>query len=255
MKLDKHIGECAICGKMKKLTFEHIPPKAAFNGSKTKQYNISDYFKSENMPWDFTGLKYRQSQKGNGFYSLCRECNNNTGAWYGKDYCDFITKLGNSIIQQRALLQSQVVQIDATDIYPLRILKQIISMFLSLNRDFDLPGLKEFVLDKNSKSFDKNKYKICIYLFKGTVIKFVPFCVLGNIKTFSITKVSEIADFPIGMILYIDPNDNTKIEGTDITEFSSFNYDEKQNILLPLYCKDVNTPFPCDFRTKSEIMK
>lgn len=74
-------------------------------------------------------------------------------------------------------------------------------------------------------------------------------------KNFSITKVSEIADFPIGMILYIDPNDNTKIEGTDITEFSSFNYDEKQNILLPLYCKDVNTPFPCDFRTKSEIMK
>jgi len=27
----EHTGECCICGKIGKLTFEHVPPKAAFN--------------------------------------------------------------------------------------------------------------------------------------------------------------------------------------------------------------------------------
>lgn len=28
-------------------------------------------------------------QKGKGKYTLCTNCNNNTGSWYGEAYCNF----------------------------------------------------------------------------------------------------------------------------------------------------------------------
>ena len=254
MKRDKHLGKCAICGEIRKLTYEHIPPKSAFNSQPTKQYNAFQSLGTTNKPWEFDGLKYINMQKGKGVYSLCRECNNNTGAWYGKDYCEFIQKLGNTIMHTKEFT-NELIQVEAVDIYPLRILKQILSMFLSINKDYELPELSDFVKDKNSKKLDKSKYKICIYLYKGTVTKQIPLCAVGNILTGSMKFVSEIADFPIGIILYVNSDSNLKTEGTDITDFCSFDYNEKCDVSIPLSYKEVNTPIPCDFRTKDEVIK
>ena len=46
-----------------------------------------------------------------------------------------------------------------------------------------------------------------------------------------------------------------KTEGTDITDFCSFDYNEKCDVSIPLSYKEVNTPIPCDFRTKDEVIK
>lgn len=85
--------------------------------------------------------------------------------------------------------------------------------------------------------------------------KQIPLCAVGNILTGSMKFVSEIADFPIGIILYVNSDSNLKTEGTDITDFCSFDYNEKCDVSIPLSYKEVNTPIPCDFRTKDEVIK
>ena len=59
------------------------------------------------------------------------------------------------------------------DIYPLRIIKQIASMFCSVNRPDEpkLDELRKFVLDKERVGLDKSLYKICLYLTKTTLTK------------------------------------------------------------------------------------
>ena len=252
MKLNKHSGECAICGKFRTLTFEHIPPKSAFNNQSVKQYNVFDSLGTNNKPWEFNGLKYINAQKGKGVYSLCKECNNNTGAWYGKYYCEFIQKIGTEVLNLNCEV-NQLLVFEANEIYPLRIIKQIVSMFLSLNKGCDFHDLKDFVMDKTSNKFNKNKYRICIYLYKGTVVKQIPSCAVGDVKKGSFKLISEIADFPIGIILYINPDKNQENDGTDITDFCFCDYNQKYNVKIPLSFKEVNSPIPCDFRTKAEI--
>ncbi len=93
--MKNHFGKCALCGKECELTFEHVPPRAAFNSTPTRPVSENEIFKEEvindkeRMPWDTEGLKYQNQQQGMGRYSLCHECNNNTGSWYGDAYITF----------------------------------------------------------------------------------------------------------------------------------------------------------------------
>ena len=64
----KHIGICALCGKEKELTFEHLPPNKAFNFTRAKPVNGEDFIHASDdknrVPWDLSGLKYQNQQKG-----------------------------------------------------------------------------------------------------------------------------------------------------------------------------------------------
>ncbi len=70
--------------------------------------------------------KYLRSHKGFGKYCLCAECNNSTGNWYSKDFCDF-TSQGMRILkdsQDNSLINGSYL------IKPKNVLKQIVLMFL-----------------------------------------------------------------------------------------------------------------------------
>ena len=81
----KNIGQCCICGKESELTFEHIPPRAAFNNFNMKLYDFWGYLLRNNT-------KYHPFQRGAGKYSLCASCNNRTGEWYGAAYAEFASQ-------------------------------------------------------------------------------------------------------------------------------------------------------------------
>lgn len=81
MKKDVY-GQCHICGKYGKLSFEHIPPEAALNKGQVKAYSGEEILKT------FHGEKarYQNMQRGMGRFSLCESCNNTTGQWYAATY-------------------------------------------------------------------------------------------------------------------------------------------------------------------------
>jgi hypothetical protein len=141
-------GVCHICGKFGKLSFEHSPPEAAFNGHRVLRVSFEQVLKNQH-PDEFRG---RYQQKGAGTVTLCEKCNNDTGHWYGKAYADCAAQAMRIVLGTggRPTLEYPF------SLFPLRVLKQIVCMFFSVNgplfrtRQADLV---KFVLDKDLQSF------------------------------------------------------------------------------------------------------
>ena len=253
----KHYGKCALCGKECDLSFEHIPPKSAFNSTPIKPVSgitlISEKGKN-NLPWETKGLQYENQQNGMGLFSLCKACNNSTGAWYGDAYRSF-AECGAQLLSSKDLSQYHSVMMKA--LYPLHIFKQIISMFCSINPPtvFDLSDLRKFVLDKDSNDFNVNKYKLNMYFTRSTTKKYNPFSSVINLNTMNGVVVSELVAYPLGFLLYFDPSTEQSYEGFDITSFSNCKYDDVYNVKMPIIVHEVNNWIPNDYRSRAEIIQ
>lgn len=261
----KHFGKCALCGKLKELTFEHIPPNKAFNFTPAKPISGDSLLKAatdnNRLPWDHSGLKYLNQQQGMGLYSICQSCNNLTGAWYGDSYVD-LTKRIHYLLKKEIPLDYHEVEFVIKEIYPQRIIKQVVSMFCSINQRHYLDTrfllLREFVLDRDLVSLDKNKYKICMYLTRSNMCKYCGFTIkLGGKDMQHITAecMSEFCAYPLGFILYFEPDEKREFLGTDITHFSDYSYDEKVDFKISVPILENNTWIPEDSRSRAEIIE
>lgn len=262
MKAHYHNGKCALCGKECKLTFEHIPPRSAFNSTPAKPVSMEELLKGgnfagrERLPWETGGLKYQNQQQGMGRYSLCKTCNSHTGKWYGDAYITF-AKIASDAIRNLSVEESS--RIGFKEIYPLRIIKQIFSLFCSIN-GIDNPKLepiRKFVLDKDAVGIDKTQFKLCMYFTKSTLMKQAPMAVSLKIcgDKSEIMALSEITAYPFGFILYFDPTESWDYHGVDITCFADVDFNTKANIEMPWRIEEMNNFLPEDFRTKEEIIK
>lgn len=250
--LKEHIGKCALCGKECKLTFEHIPPRAANNSKPAKPVSGNEYFKkNNNLPWDTTGMKYNNQQKGMGLFSLCSDCNNNTGSFYGTDYIEF-AKRAVAMIKSDIPDNHEVVAFKK--IYPLRVIKQICSMFCSINPKLPyLNDMREFVLNKESNTLNKDKYRIQMYFNKGSIIKYNGYTCLIHLDG-AIIEISELVVPPFGFQLILDPKDDMQYTGFNITNFADCKYNDIAEVTMPIFFNEVNNIFPDDYRTKDEII-
>ena len=259
----KHIGICALCGKEKELTFEHLPPNKAFNFTPAKPVNGEDFIHSSDdknrVPWDLSGLKYQNQQKGMGSFSLCQSCNNLTGTWYGDSYVDFAKRM-HFLLSKEVPVDHQTVEFVVRKIYPQRIIKQVISIFCSINKDiYDDPRittLREFVLDKEAVSLDKSRYKICAYLNRGGLIKYCGLSVLlhvNDMKNITSKCVSEFCTYPLGFLIYFNLEEDDSCLGTDITAFSDYAFDDIADFQITIPIFENNSWIPEDTRSKVEI--
>jgi hypothetical protein len=84
MAKQKAHGTCRICGLRRELTYEHIPPRCAFNEAPARMYSVEQWVILESGG----PAKYRDQQRGPGYLTLCDECNNRrSGAWNVPDFC------------------------------------------------------------------------------------------------------------------------------------------------------------------------
>ena len=64
------IGECRICKQLKKLTYEHVPPRVTFNDKRIDSIEgekIAGYLKRKNSyPWEMDGIRKTIHQQGRG---------------------------------------------------------------------------------------------------------------------------------------------------------------------------------------------
>ena len=267
------MGVCKICGKYKSLSFEHVPPQSSFNDEKVKIIQGDEALRSltrtEKNPWELDGLKWKQQQLGKGGYFLCESCNSATGSWYIPEYDRFVNIIYSAYlkaIRKRREQEEQdniigsIMITGIKDIHPLPIFKQIITMFcdVDLNCCMGDDALKEFLLNKTSKNFNKNKYHVYAHIHSGAVERMngigdISSFVDGQIKT--IYKISEISVFPIGFTLYIDKPDWFEPEGVDITGFSDYDYETTCNIdklIIPIL--ECNSVISGNYSTKEEII-
>lgn len=254
--MGKHEGKCAICGRITELTFEHIPPEATYNSTPAKPVSGKQLLDDpDRLPWNTKGLRYENQQRGMGKYSLCGECNNNTGAWYGAAYTEFARIAGSAI---KNLSREENAAICIKKVYPARIIKQVLAMFCSIlpreQEAFD--DIRAFVLDREAVGLDKDKYKVCMYFTDSQLMKYNGLTVMCKFSdTFQAQQLSEITAYPLGFILYYEPNPEWIYQGTDITEFADCKYDDLATIRLPWVIQEMNGLFPEDYRSKEEIIE
>jgi len=198
-------------------------------------------------------FKGEKSQKGAGAYSLCERCNNITGAWYGNGFIDWAYQ--GLVIGERAEIAPTLHHI--FQICPLRVIKQILCMFFSVNAPgFNVaqPELVRFVLNKEQKYLNP---KLKIYVFfnragrarQSAVTGILDFGLSGSARIFT-----EIAFPPFGYVLSLDsaPPDPRLV---DISFFANYRYNDWKDIALNIPVLPVYTPFPGDYRSKEAVIK
>jgi hypothetical protein len=199
---------------------------------------------------DLDDIKTRIYQRGSGEYTLCESCNNRTGSWYGSAYISFV-------YQAAAILkftENRPSLFYPYQIFPLRIVKQIFSMFCSANGpEFiaQFPEVKQFLLNRNKKGIPKEIRIFCYYNYTNRARQTGISSMLTNRS--DIQVVSEISFFPLGYIMVLDNNPRDR-DIVDITDFGRFNYNDWKSLDLKIPSHEIYTYIPCDFRGKKEVL-
>jgi len=242
------VGICHICGNVRPLSYEHVPPRKAFNEKPVIRVNLQEAL--ELGPE--AQLKGRIQQRGIGDYTICEKCNNDTGSWYAADYIDWCYQ-GLEILIKAGRSPTLIY---LYKILPLRIIKQIITMFFSINGpDFGdhFPELRRFVLDRERRYLSP-KFRVYIYFNIEGRFRSAGISSYLRIDGHEITVLSEFNYPPYGYLMTIDSRcpDPRLFE---ITHFAKYGYNEFAVMDLKLQALPTHLSYPGDFRTIKEIKK
>ncbi len=242
---------CSLCGTFCELSFEHIPPKSAFN--KNTRYKIVAYeevLKQENILE--AKFKSKIEQGGIGYYSLCRQCNN----FLGLNYVNAYTAYSNSFIEFVKKKQFDYFQLTMHEFEAAKVLKQIASMFISLNTwSFSESHyeLRNFILNPNIQDLP-SKYRFFNYLKGEGDIRNARVSVIGDLNSATTVMGSEIAFPPLGHVMTIDFKGSLSYHH-EITNFKNFRVDEFVSTDLNVYRLPTHIPMFLDYRSKEQIEK
>lgn len=235
-------GRCRLCGQFKRLSFEHIPPKSAFNENQRLFQTMQDLM--EERP-------YSRFRKGIGSYSLCETCNNLTGGWYGEAFVHW-TKQGFDWLDK--LKDDSVINLPYY-IKPLNVLKQVLSMGLAMSPEASIRyhrDLRQFVLNRMARHLPP-RYRVHVYFNPNGVPRFA--------SGMAITKVgddggsnyveAEVALPPFGYCVTTPVCSYRSLADSfglyEITWFSDYHYNEWTNIHLRIPLRDTPGPFPLNY--------
>ncbi len=244
-----HEGICRLCNNFGKLTYEHVPPKVVFNKrTRFKSINFIEYVKEHNpLNAKFSG---KVEQGGIGYYSLCSKCNSFLGATYVTDY----QKYSNSFIEFARKKHLNAFTLTMHDFNALNVLKQILSMFFSINDDnFSLNNrdLAEFILDLSSNELP-NRFRVFNYLNTEGQLRNLPMMELRSLSSQATVRGSELAFPPLGHVLTIDFIGKLPYH-QEITSFSKCKQGSTIDYDFKIYRLPTYLPFLLDYRDRETI--
>jgi len=245
----KKIGICCICGKEGKLSFEHVPPRSAFNDHPVFVANIKELI--GNWDGELRSIKGKVHQLGAGDYTLCEKCNNDTGAWYGNAFADWAYQAFRVLTFARGAPSLYY----NFRVFPLRVIKQIVCMFFSSNGpDFRIvhPELVKFVLDREASHL-KPSIRIYTYYNLAPVSRQSGIASLLNVERRKGYTFSEVAFLPLGYLMTLDSEVPDK-RPIDISFFADYLYDDLKEFSFRLPVLPVYTYFPADYRSRDQVL-
>ena len=250
-------GICSICGKGKKLSFEHIPPKSAMNDKGATVHTFQDWLDGGESAATMKGGVPQPD--GVGYITICEDCNNYSGSHYVPVFGQWV-QTGLSMCEALPIQEFdqekniQGAKFELKNTRPAPLIKEIVAMLLALNGEhnpdfrIDNPGLVEFVLDKEKRGLPAG-YRVYLSLYLGPFCRYSP--VIKMVKN-DAEPVGTFIDHP--PFSYILALNNTSIAGfQDITAYASLGLDERKDVELFLACGFGLTPYPFDFRSRARI--
>lgn len=260
-------GKCRICGEEKKLTREHYIPRAAGGGEKTKLYGGDELMKTLQKDDDGNNYKPRGriSQSGLSEYSLCKECNELSGAFYDKEFARFYNGIHYILTSSIKIpkgqtmgdhLENKVVSMVLEDIKLLNIAKRMLVSFCTVEHPGltdRRPEIRKAILDKN---YHPNTDDLALYasLHLGNSAYYGTVAALKNIDGNAISQVYAGIESELVAFYYSGDKDTITVgleNCTDITPWlTRYEYDQTATIKLELmFNKSLNIRFPIGSET------
>jgi hypothetical protein len=235
------------------LSYEHVPPKGAFNESRVFVGDSKRLFGPKSHEQYFPP-KGTYDQKGAGGYTICERCNNNPGSWYVPSYVEWASQgmryLGAMPAGSSLSLPFKVK--------PLAVIKQIVCMFASACGHGLLDSeseLRKFVLDRYCTHLSSAFRTYCGLMSlssRASRQSGITGVLDGSRNTIKTHTFSEIAFPPFVYLLAIrSPPIDRNLQ--DISFFSDAPFAQYRQIHLRLGVREIASPFPGDFRTSKQI--
>lgn len=240
-------GTCRLCGVHGPLSFEHVPPKAAFNDRRVTKTAIEMVV--DRLPSDRVVGKI--VQRGRGDYTLCERCNNSTGSWYARAFTDWCYQAMDILVQADGRPTLSYMQY----LFPLQVIKQVVTMFFSVNHSgfrHTYPELEAFVLNRHRRYLNPRVRIFAYYNVEG-VMRSSQIIVSGSKKSPGDLSVFSETNFPpFGFVMTYDshaPDDRL----VDISHFANYDYQEFKVMPITLPVLPTHLWVPGDYRTEKEI--
>jgi hypothetical protein len=243
-------GTCHLCGETGKLSFEHVPPQAAFNDQRVLEADIHKLISGDLLK-EIESPSGQYNQRGAGKFTLCTRCNSNTGVWYAKSYVEFVRQLYPLC---HSIAPGTTVTVECS-IRPLDVFKQMLVMFCSAAPPAFTqkhPSLVRFLLNRESREADDQRVFISLYdIVNSSALR--QSGLTGRIDGTGASHLySEISFPPLNLVMSVSGGcPDPKL--FEVTFFKQFGYRERAPVRLILNNLAVNSYFPADYRTFEEL--
>lgn len=188
-------------------------------------------------------------QGGFGRYTLCESCNNNTGWWYGREYVIWAHECMNRLLRIEPNANDALLHLPQR--YPLRFLKQAVTMMFSANggpfRTMN-PELERFVLNKSQRCLPR-QYDVYVTLIRPPFGRSAG--VTGVVGPNGIEVVSEVAHPPMSIAVTFRSMRRDTLGC--ISHFGQYGYGDRADVWMCVRAGYAATPFPGDFRSPDEV--
>lgn len=255
-------GTCRICNRnVAELTFDHVPPRAAFNNEQTRVYGLDDWMRRGD---DGLLTGGRLEQRGAGDYTLCADCNNKTGSWYGTELRR-AAKSAASILRQLPLDEldakleptwaSVASRKGATRPHPLRLIKQVLTMLLATSPhalSAAHPELADFILEREATGL-LARFQFYLALYAGPLARSTGVAQRLDIASGRFDTLVEVAFPPYAYVMTIDSPDDEAIETANITSAVDVGYSQTADLEMDLLLGFGHTPYPADYRARAMV--
>ncbi len=228
-------------------------PELAFNDHRVLRINFDQVLAGQ-RPDNYRG---KQQQKGAGAHTLCVKCNNDTGSWYGGAYADWAEQAMHILIGTKIGPTLEY----PFNIFPLRVIKQIVCMFFSVNGPVfrqNQSDLERFVLDRTARYLPKHIRTYAFFTFSDrsrAVGASALLKGLGSAKS-SVHVFSEVTVPPFGFVMTCNNSPSPRGDLCEISRFSEYDYrDWRLGITLRLPLMPIYTMYPGDYRTRDEALR
>jgi len=242
-------GPCRICGVEALLSFEHVPPKKAFNDRSVWRHSFDEAVR---VGLDPPRKGKQQQQGGAGAYTLCEKCNNDTGSWYADDFSNWCQSSMSVLEKGRG---SKLLPVRVHGGFPLRIVKQILTMFCSVNPAGWVdahPALRRYLLNPAEGVWPEG-VRVFVYYTPSLRMRFNGVSARIDVRTGGCSALTEMSFPPFGYVLTFDGGEPPDSRLAEISYYRSYGYEQKSWGSVLGHVLPVELAFSGDYRTRQEI--
>jgi hypothetical protein len=260
----KRTDRCRLCGEVRPLTKEHIPPKRAGNIARMPTHTLAEWLERRDLD-NIPGGNIEQG--GIWGYTLCSACNSFTGSEYGAEYQGWAIRAVLMLRQDDALHPSALDQNPAPmfvtgrfggkrdgGVSPGAMVRQVLSGMCSLSNGWDLagtsPAIRRIVLDKSLEPLPSGT-SLWMELFAGPTSRMIGPQVVSDAPG-NWAWVMEIAHPPFAFTMVLASN-HEPTYGMDMSPFVLEDPLRRASLEATWRVGFGWTPLPGDLRSKAAI--